>query len=345
MKYTRNEINRAGDILISDDSDLLKRSEAINIVNDWRELHFPVLSDLDGQVSSFLQKNGINFSFSSQRIKRRPSIIEKLKNNISNKMKLGGLQDIGGIRYVFPDVNSLMSAFSELKNFVPVNFELSKINDYVQKPKDSGYRSIHFVYKYNNASDADHDGLKIELQIRTLLQHSWAMAVETASLIAMTSLKANVNDNSIWRDFFKVVSAVFAIKEQCPVNVKYQSFDHKDLCLEYNKIDCGNHLLSQLEALRVTTEHLPDSFKKNKYCILFTDFKKRRVGFRFFENDYIKACSVFNTAEQTIGEDEAVVIVSLEKMQELKEAYPSYFMDTAEFLKSLKAFIESCKVD
>ena len=29
------------------------------------------------------------------------------------------------------------------------DFTLEKINDYVTEPKISGYRSIHFVYKYH----------------------------------------------------------------------------------------------------------------------------------------------------------------------------------------------------
>jgi len=137
MKYTRNQINRAGDLLISNDADSLKRSEAINIVNEWRETHFFVLSDLNSQISSLLSKAGVQYAFSSQRIKRRQSIIEKLRNNSTNSMKLGGLQDIGGLRYGFADINQLDTAFNLLKDFVPQKFKLEKIYDYVSSPKDS----------------------------------------------------------------------------------------------------------------------------------------------------------------------------------------------------------------
>ncbi|MBR4265421.1 MAG: RelA/SpoT domain-containing protein [Bacteroidales bacterium] len=346
MKYTRNQINRAGDLLISNDADSLKRSEAINIVNEWRETHFFVLSDLNSQISSLLSKAGVQYAFSSQRIKRRQSIIEKLRNNSTNSMKLGGLQDIGGLRYGFADINQLDTAFNLLKDFVPQKFKLEKIYDYVSSPKDSGYRSIHFVYKYDDKTDAVHDGLRIELQIRTTLQHSWAMAVETASLIAKTSLKANLNDNSIWREFFKIVSAVFSYSEKRPLIELYKMYKHEQLCAAYSKIDKDGRLLQQLEALRVATNSDLQNRKieKNRYCVLLTNFNKRTVSFKFFESEYDQACNVFNTAEQNLMKDEAVVMVSLEKMQELREAYPSYFMDTEEFVKALKSFMDSCKI-
>lgn len=37
-------------------------------------------------------------------------------------------------------------------------------------------------------------------------------------------------------------------------------------------------------------------------------------------------------------------MVSIEKMQELREAYPSYFLDTKEFLLALETFNASCAV-
>ena len=40
MKYSRNQINKAGDSLINDP---FGRQQAVEIVTDWRQLHLPVL--------------------------------------------------------------------------------------------------------------------------------------------------------------------------------------------------------------------------------------------------------------------------------------------------------------
>ena len=39
----------------------------------------------------------------------------------------------------------------------------------------------------------------------------------------------------------------------------------------------------------------------------------------------------------------AVVLVSVPKMKELQEAYPSYFLNTTEFLMALDTMIENCE--
>lgn len=56
------------------------------------------------------------------------------------------------------------------------------------------------------------------------------------------------------------------------------------------------------------------------------------------------ASAMFTQTEQSLNEDEAVILVSIEKMQELREAYPSYFLDTKEFILALKEFNASCAV-
>lgn len=384
MKYSRNQISKAGDILISKDTNSQEYKDAIVMVNEWRETHLPVLSDLNRQISLLLSQSNISYVFSSQRIKRLQSIIEKLTNNVTNRMKLGGLQDIGGLRYCFADIKTLDMAYNILKDFTPQKFKKEKICDYVSTPKESGYRSIHFIYKYEDQNDAIHDGLKIELQIRTSLQHSWAMAVETASIIAKTPLKANIDDNSVWREFFRIVSAVFAQMEHKPVYSSFQFFNMQDLFASFNILENKFHLFEQLETIRLIPDRgTNDDFK---YCILILEkkYSKKfldrpsfspntlnkfvyiyeqtmpiikkskhrvfsvtrnkshiRITFGVYENDFARACRILNIAEQFFYDDEAVVMVSLEKMQELKAAYPSFFMDTEEFVKALKPFINN----
>ena len=69
------------------------------------------------------------------RIKRMISIEAKLSNNKDSGMKLGGLQDIGGVRIVMNDIQSLDKLSLALRSFIPNGFELIKENDYVTHPK------------------------------------------------------------------------------------------------------------------------------------------------------------------------------------------------------------------
>lgn len=342
MIYTRNQINKAGDNLIGQDP--FKRQEAAEIVSRWRETHLLALRELNDELTDLLSRYGIPFEFSSQRIKRMPSIIEKLKNNKEHGMKLGGLQDIGGVRFVFPGMAELDSFNEILKDFKPRNFELKKNDNYIENPKESGYRSIHYVYKYKS-ENKDYDGLQIELQIRTKIQHCWAMAVETASLISRTSLKAEIDDNSIWRDFFKLVSAIFAKNENKPIHPKFSEYTEEMYCNDYFRYTEEHKLLEQLKALRVTINFEKHRKIENGYCVLIIDFNKKIVHFQYYgTEEEMDASNIFTKLEQSITADEAALMVSMEKIEEIRRAYPSYFLDTKAFLDAIYDFDKKCQV-
>ena len=345
MKYSRNQLNKIGTYLYSESIDAFTRSEAIRTVSDWRMTHLPVLREFIEELTAYFVTHSISYAFYSQRIKRMSSIIEKLRNNEASGMRLGGLQDIGGARFVFDTMENLNQAQEALKAFSPSHFIFEKKNDYIKEPKNSGYRSIHYVYKYQS-DDPNYDGLRIELQIRTRLEHSWAMAVETASLISRTSLKANIDDNSIWRDFFKLASAIFAQKEECPVNAQYSGYTHEKYCNEYIELLNKHRLLDQLQALRVTVnDESAFANETTGYCILFINFRERMVSYRLYQlGQENEASAMFSQTEQSLVNDEAVIMVSIEKMKELREAYPSYFLDTKEFIEALQDFNDSCAI-
>lgn len=87
-------------------------------------------------------KHNIEPILVSQRLKRLTSIEYKL--DLNEKMGLGGMQDIGGFRTVLKDTKDL----DKLKNILDknkLNNKLKRVVDYVDNPKVSGYRSIHFI--------------------------------------------------------------------------------------------------------------------------------------------------------------------------------------------------------
>ncbi len=342
MKYTRKQIDRAGNALIGGDP--FGRQQALELVVDWRQTHLPVLRELNDDLTELLVANDIQFEFSSNRIKRMQSIVEKLRNNREISMGLGGVQDIGGIRFVFPDSTMLERANSVILTHEFPNFSLKKSYDYVSRPKSSGYRSIHHVYKYHS-DNPEYDGLQIELQVRTQLQHSWAMAVETASLISGTSLKASIQDGSVWRDFFKLVSAIFAKRENKPVLDEYAVTTDSQLCREYFSYADKFKLVDTLKALRVTV-NFDNHETGDNYCVLIIDFKQKFVSFRYFETEEDAIASeTFTKMEQAITSDEAALMVSMKKIEEIQEAYPSYFLDTAKFIQVLEDFEQNCKLN
>ena len=345
MKYSINKINVAGQALLAGPETGFPYIDANIIIEDWRSLHMLPLERLVTNVTKVLAEAGVTAAFSSHRLKRMTSIIAKLRH--SPTMRLGGVQDIGGARFVFEDIPTLLKAKdiiarSTFDDFIPDR----DVYDYVTSdgvgPKSSGYRSIHFVYKYVS-DNPDYDGLRIELQIRTRLQHDWAMAVETAELLSQSPLKAGLGDK-YWMDFFKLASAVFAKKEGMPVQESFATMTERDFCIEYAKLEKQCRFLEQLQglvsAVKITEQHSLAA----GYAVIFIHFVDKRVQLRHYSNDELEAASkYYSEVEKSINDNEAaVVLVSVSDMKELQEAYPSYFLNASEFVQALNEFNQSC---
>lgn len=88
--------------------------------------------------------------------------------------------------------------------------------DYIQNPKPDGYRSHHLVFKYiGKGDDQVFNGRRIEIQVRTRLQHAWATAVEAVGLFRGEDLKGG-NGSADWLRLFQLMSSEFAMAENCP---------------------------------------------------------------------------------------------------------------------------------
>ena len=172
-------------------------NSALEKNNTWQLHHLRPLKIMRNGLERLCKKNKVRPLFVSQRLKRLTSIQYKL--DLNENMGLGGMQDIGGYRAVLKDVEELRE-LKEVIEKAKLKHKLLKINDYIKLPKESGYRSVHFNYKYNSSSDT-FNGLRLELQIRTKLQHNWVTAVETAGIITDTSLKSSMGPDK-WLVFF-----------------------------------------------------------------------------------------------------------------------------------------------
>lgn len=344
MKYSGKKITKAGNILLTS-TDRNEVNQAIDIINDWRSLHLPALDELQNSLLKLLKDNKIHIYSVSRRLKRLSSIINKLDRN--PKSGLGTMQDIGGLRIVVSTMDTLEKAFKIIINNVPENFEFTKSPvNYINKPKDnSGYRSIHFVYKFHS-ENTDIDGMKIELQLRTKLQHSWAMAVETAELITGTALKSSQGEEE-WLTFFKVISSLFAIKEKTPIMEEHKNkgVDMKYLMKKLYQMDKRFNFNDTLKALRITSSYAKQDNYKDGYYILSINFETKRVNIKAFpkENEE-NASALYSRLEKNFDNNRnAVVLVSVPKMQQLQEAYPSYFLNTEVFLNAVDTMMKNCE--
>jgi len=198
--YSKNQIRKAGDILISENRNEQDKEWALEVLSKWRSCHAYPLNTFNATLRGnikIVDKKGLV----AQRLKRMPTIINKLKLNSS--MNLSTMQDIGGVRAIVNTINQvrqLRDIYYQKNRF---KHELKQEKDYITNPKDDGYRSVHLVFKYKNNSHKarQYNRLLLEIQIRTRLQHVWATAVETIGTLRNQAYKSKQGEKE-WRECY-----------------------------------------------------------------------------------------------------------------------------------------------
>src|SRR3989338_6000464 len=193
--YSKSQINWAGDILVSGENSSEDWNKALEILDNWRAIHkYPmhVFKIRLKRVSEDIDKRAL----AVQRLKRLPSILKKMQRKYHGNeptMNLSQMQDIAGCRVIMPNVELARRVYKEC--YIRGDLKHKKVNekDYINNPKDDGYRSIHLIYSYKSDKKRkeEYNGLLTEIQIRSKLQHLWATAIETVDFFTKQAIKSN----------------------------------------------------------------------------------------------------------------------------------------------------------
>ena len=341
LKFSNNDVNRAGDTLISSLSMLPERDAATDILSNWRSAHsFPLhtFATRLKKMSTQIDKDPLVV----RRLKRAPSILKKLKRDQTNKMRMVRMQDVAGTRAVLSGIKEVEDLIKLYKKSGGAKHKLHTFKDYIKEPKNDGYRSVHLVYKYYSDRNSEYNGLSIEIQVRTKLQHFWATAVETVDHFTRQAIKSNEGEQD-WMDFFKLVSSVFAIAENMPPvpNTPNNKKELYEVVAKLaNKLDVFKKMNEWTRIHKIIEDFEKENPKKFDYYLLDLDLKTKALKINgFTKNEEETANSEYSKREEKMinnKEDKDIVLVSAETTKELRKAYPNYFLDTREFVQALR---------
>lgn len=332
-EYSKSEINKAGSTISDPSSPKESYDNALIILNNWRAAHAYPLRIICNNL-----RRGNPDAIVVQRLKRLESITDKIKR--FPDMSLYRMQDLGGCRVIVDTIDQVYEAVNKYKNS-RIRHILKREYDYIQNPKDSGYRSYHMVYQFQSDTyETYNKNILIEIQFRTKLQHIWATAVEMMGIYTKSQLKASKGNKDVLR-FFVLVSSVFAKIENmliCPSTVD----DYNILISEIRQIDKKLNLISRLSALSVAINHTNDNKKMRGkgYYVLILNYKDKLLRVHGFSPNQIElATKVYNGIEATNNPNIDVVLVSATSFDTLKAAYPNYFTDISQFVEMMRRIL------
>lgn len=341
-RYSREEVNWAGKFiaLLYDGSDAQEKDfmRAMDIIDNFRAAHAFPLNTLQHRLRMLASPIDTDVIV-AQRLKRLYSIMSKLERFPS--MTLSQMQDIGGCRAVLGsvgNVNSLAEAFKQSS----IKHKLQHEDDYVYAPRDSGYRSRHLMYRYYSDRSEVFNELRIEVQLRTNMQHAWATTVETVDAFTKQALKSS-RGRADWTQFFQLMGTWMALRENTPPVPGTPSSQHElksELRRCAEELQVEKTLRGFTTALRLT-QRVRTHGEADFYLLSLNNVKERLNVAEFRKEDLGRAVDMYARVEKRIRDHKLTdaVLVSVNTVADLRRAYPNYYADTFDFVEEMRRAI------
>jgi hypothetical protein len=305
--------------------------EAFKIAHNWRACHILPMRHLRAELVGKVKKVGGD-ALTAARLKRMASIRAKLRRAPHN---LYQMQDIGGCRAIVADqnaVNALLALYRSEPRHVFV-----KENDYIANPRASGYRSHHLVYRFQGHGEnaaLNSNAQYIEIQLRTRLQHAWATAVEAVGMVRGEDLKSG-QGNGDWLRFFALMASEIAAEEGGVVVPNTPASD-ADRRQEIVALEKGLNALESLENYRKAVKISESAATYSPFFLIQFDPQANQVTVRGVS----PGASVTSLDVAEASDKLNSVLVAVDKVSDLRAAYPNYFMDVGLFADQLRKVVK-----
>lgn len=322
-------------------------SQADNdLVDRWRASHGYVINTFQIWIKRKFQKLGLNVEF-AQRLKRRNTVFDKLSRRNAKGEALisdvSAMHDLAGCRLIFEDLEDLfkfrnyMHSPAVVKNVRHhLRYEPEKYN-YIEHPKESGYRGIHDVYRHLPRGSEREEGKKpwdnllVEIQYRTRAQHAWATAVEISDFVDGQHTKFEMDLTKRGR-FFAIASEIIARKHE-HIEKAFVGYSTADLQIELQELENELGILQRLSALKT----FADEDKLQEHNVLNItrsdngDLTLEVLPFKQAADAIAKA-----TELESSGSSLNAVYVRAENPAQLRSAYRNYFNDPIDFVEIIR---------
>lgn len=335
--YSKKAVKRAGQALSEslpeDPARWAEYVEIFKIAHEWRRSHVVPMRYIQQELRRVTGKINV-VAVTAARMKRMVSIRRKLR---ASNTSLDQMQDIGGCRAIVASMADLQTLVEYYRDGGSKH-GLRRHTSYLARPRASGYRSDHFILDFCPPSLQTelYKGRRIELQVRTQLQHSWSTAVEAVGLVRREDLKSGEGDSD-WLRIFELVSAQHADAEGTPVMEGVPDLnDRRAEIIELErKLDAIKTLQNLKKAFKVAEHYQTNS----EYFLIQYDNEAGRVDVRGYNRQSAGDSADALQFQERTNDSLTTVLVEVAKMEDLRAAYPNYFGDVTLFVRNLRSIV------
>ncbi len=350
--YSRSIADKAARLLANDEGSPDDQDGAWDVLGNWRASHAFPLNTITIGLRQKVNRLGLS-AIVVQRLKRSRSILGKL--SIKPSMRLTQMQDIGGCRAVVPTIADVYSLREQFRRSRSKN-ELLDEDDYIAEPKESGYRGIHLVYRFQSNARPEYNKLLLEVQLRSEAQHAWATAVETVGAVVSQALKSSEGEIA-WLSYFQTASLALEYLEQ-PDFSREMPLTKGQVARQLATLDAQLEVGKKLSAYRTVLSATNDPKVKGAgyfLLVLLPDEPGLRI-FAYDKEDSEKAQAEYLRYERQLPlrsqqiplfpeladySGAQVVLVGADSLRSIRDAYPNYYLDTAVFMSKVEKFVQA----
>jgi putative GTP pyrophosphokinase len=338
LQFSVSKVKAAGKILRDQEPGSNEYDAALQVFQYWRNCHTEPLNQFYEALQEFALAES-PLTYVVHRPKRVEAVIKKLSR--SPDAQLSTMQDIAGCRAIVKSIDDV-DPFVEACKAMWSQHTLHKVYPYIDNPNlTTGYRGVHLVFAYRSEHKA-FQGRFIEIQIRTREQHAWATALETVDQIQRQSLKSGHGDPQ-WQRFFRLMSSAIANMESRPI-VPNTPTDRRELENELRRYIEVLGVRERLDAygaiarvIRRSHEEVKEYSKGVGELWLFLielDLASKQTLVKGYSEQEIPTAYQDVTDAERAGKN--VVLAGAYDFDQLRIAYPNWFIDTHNFLTILR---------
>lgn len=328
MLPSKNQVRNAGKRIAAVNNIFATSDADVEIIDEWRKAHLTPLSS----IAMWLRKPSIDATglAPAQRLKRRSTVLDKLIQGRASDAST--MHDLGGCRLIFSTVQALQDFRNYLETKTRAAHGLQHHRDkydYIADPKKTGYRGVHYVYGYepSSSSNAELKGLRIEVQLRTDVQHAWATSVEIADLVLGARTKFE-DGTGPYGEFFRVASEMLARRHEGMTSCLPELSD-RELLAAFHREERTHNLLDRLDRLREQGDL--SKIKEHTVLAFQTDGTLEIFG-------YTKANRAVDKERELIDNPACahVVYVRASTPGAIKNSYRNYLTNPTDFVKLMR---------
>jgi putative GTP pyrophosphokinase len=345
---SKREVNRAGKSI----ADGLGTDTDLALVDQWRAAHGYVINTFQIFFKRRIEKFKVAAEF-AQRLKRRQTVIDKITRRHPDGRPLmsdvTSMQDFAGCRLIFESLEELTRFRDYVHSTKSMEHVAHKLKhdpskyDYIHHPKASGYRGIHDVYAHfprahrRGSKDSEPwQGLLVEVQYRTRVQHAWATALEISDIVDGQKTKFDLDDTDRVR-FFALTSEILARFHEGIANAMVHQ-ETETLCKEFAHLEQQLGILQRLHALKASGGF--DKIKRHNVLNVYrADDNSLNLEILTFSSpaDAIAKASELESDPASLN----AVYVRADNPSQVRSAYRNYFNDPVDFVRLVNEAVSS----